>query len=600
MAKDKPGKWSRLPKVNLNFDHKLVIRKMRHAEGATIKHAHKFIIKRWGNIREVQRHVIIWSLIMGTLIAATGLQLMWYQQSYRTTTSAVDGTYAEAVLGPINTLNPLFAVTSAEQSASSLIFSRLVRYDDSGAINYDLATNVSISDSDTKYTVDIRPDVKWSDGHKLTARDVAFTIDLMKNPSTRSVISGWEDIKVTVLSDYQIEFKLSSTYAAFMHALNFSILPEHLLNDVVPSNLRESNFSQNPVGSGPFKFKFTQDVELNSARKVIYLERNNNFYNGKIKLSRFQLHVYETTEQIVRALNTSEVNAAADLSPVEIKSINKNRYTTVSSPIQSGLYALLNKKSNLLGDKNIRQALQLGTDTNSIRKSLIVDTKPLDLPFTTGQLTGDVPKAPLFNEASANNLLEGNNWKLNKDGIREKSGVQLKLSVVTLKNSESENALELLAKQWHSIGVLVETHVIDLSDVAQNTAQTILQARNFDVLIYELNIGADPDVYAYWHSSQTSLKGLNFANYSNVIADDALTSARSRLDMQLRNAKYLTFTRQWLEDVPAIGLYQISSIYVINKDTFALKEGAKLVSAVDRYSNIVDWSVGTRSVYKTP
>jgi hypothetical protein len=47
MAKDKPGKWNRLPKVN--FDRKLVLRKMRHAEGATIKHAHKFIIKRCGD-----------------------------------------------------------------------------------------------------------------------------------------------------------------------------------------------------------------------------------------------------------------------------------------------------------------------------------------------------------------------------------------------------------------------------------------------------------------------------------------------------------------------------------------------------------------------
>ena len=111
MAQEKPGKWNRLPKVN--FDHKLVLKKVRHVEGATIKHAHKFVIKRWGNIREVQRHIIIWSLVMGVLIAATGLQLMWYQQSYRTNTSAVDGTYAEAVLGPIDTLNPLFAVTSA-------------------------------------------------------------------------------------------------------------------------------------------------------------------------------------------------------------------------------------------------------------------------------------------------------------------------------------------------------------------------------------------------------------------------------------------------------------------------------------------------------
>ena len=84
----------------------------------------------------------------------------------------------------------------------------MVRYDNSGNINYDLATNVAVSDADTKYTVDIRSDVNWTDGKPLTTKDILFTIDLMRNPSVRSVIAGWEDINVTAISDYRIEFKL--------------------------------------------------------------------------------------------------------------------------------------------------------------------------------------------------------------------------------------------------------------------------------------------------------------------------------------------------------------------------------------------------------
>ena len=115
-----------------------------------------------------------------------------------------------------------------------------------------------------------------------------------------------------------------------------------------------------------------------------------------------------------------------------------------------------------------------------------------------------------------------------------------------------------------------------------------------------MNIGADPDVYAYWHSSQVSPKGSNFSNYSNAISDDALSSARSRVEPELRNAKYITFAKQWLADVPAIGLYQSTVQYVHSRNVRSFKDSTVLVSSIDRYSNILDWSVGNRSVYKTP
>jgi len=126
MADDNRDKWHRLPKIKLKLNNKNLTKNMRKIEGVTVRHAHKFIIKRWSNILEVQRYVIAWILIMGLLIASTGLQLMWSQQGYKTTAPVDNGTYAEAVLGPINTLNPLFAATSAEQSAGYLMFSRIL------------------------------------------------------------------------------------------------------------------------------------------------------------------------------------------------------------------------------------------------------------------------------------------------------------------------------------------------------------------------------------------------------------------------------------------------------------------------------------------
>src|SRR6187402_3007637 len=116
----------------MSFSSKDLARRMKRVEGATVKHARRFVFKRLDNFREVRRHIALWVLAIGVIIGATGLQFFWYQQEYRTSAFASDGTYAEAVLGPLDTLNPIFAKSSAEESAGELLFSRLVTYDKTG------------------------------------------------------------------------------------------------------------------------------------------------------------------------------------------------------------------------------------------------------------------------------------------------------------------------------------------------------------------------------------------------------------------------------------------------------------------------------------
>jgi peptide/nickel transport system substrate-binding protein len=593
----KPSRLQRLQKVS--FNRKALAKRMRRAESVTVKHARKFIFHRLDNMREVRRHIIMWILAVGILIGASGLQLMWYHNNYQALAVGDDGTYAEAVLGPLNTLNPLFASDSAEQSASRLLFSQLLAYDTSGHLNNDLATNMNIDTTGKIYTVTIRSNARFSDGITVTAKDVAFTVGLLQNPAIHSNITGWNDIKVAVVNDTTLTFTLPAIYAPFPHALTFPILPQHVLSSVAPNALRENAFSTNPIGSGPFKLLFIQEIDVTTGHRIIHMERNANYYKGASKLGRIQLHVYDTRDAILKALNAGEVNAAADLSGTDISQVNRSHYNVQTSPVQSGVYAILNTTRTILKDKAVRQALQVGTDTNAIRKQLPAGTPSLDLPFTNGQLSGNVPKAPAYNKVSAEKLLDDDGWKLD-NGVRKKDGIVLTLSVVTTKDNDYEHVLQVLAGQWRALGITIDTLVIDPTDVTQGLVQRVLQPRNFDVLLYQLNIGADPDVYAYWHSSQTGLQGLNFSNYSNVISDDALSTARSRLEPALRNTKYLTFAEQWLADIPAIGLYQSTAQYVYSNTVGTYNPSNRLVTPLDRYADVLYWSVGSKTVFKTP
>lgn len=585
----------------IQLDRKQLIRRMRRVETVSTKHAHRFVVGRINNIRLVSREITTWLVFVGVLIAGLGVQTLWSQDGYMTTAPQAGGTYVEGALGKISTLNPLFSSSEAEASVARLIFSSLYNYDGTGTLHQDLATNMSVDKTQKVYTVTLRDDAKWQDGQPVTAQDVVFTIDLMKNPATRYPLrTNWVDISAKVINNTTIQFTLPAVYAAFPQVLTFSILPEHLLKNIAPAAVRESVFSQNPTGSGPFVFSRLQQTDSSGSYKVVHLVSNPHYYAGTPKLSRFELRSYPSEAVLVHAVNTGAVSGATDVSVTGIKDINPKQVTVTPTVLDSGVYLLLNTQNPILKDTAVRQALQLATDTASIRKSLSGGVLPLDGPLLEGQLTEtDVPEPPDPDVVKANQMLESAGWKMDK-GLRSKDGQPLELTITTTKDSEYEAVLPIVQSQWRKVGVKVSTNIIDTSSATSTFVQNTLQGRNFDVLLYELAIGADPDVYAYWHSSQIGVSGYNFSSYSNKISDASLASARSRLEPDLRNAKYTLFVQQWLTDVPAIALYQPAVEYVTVSGVHAVGPDSHLVTNADRYAGILNWTVDNGQVYKTP
>lgn len=591
---EKGTRWRRFQAVK----KRNISKRAKRAEGATMRHAHRFLVGRWDNIRGVRRHILTWMIGVAGLIMIVGVQMLWFQRSYLQSAPVNGGVYAEAVIGPVSNLNPLYATTDAELAASKLIFSSLYNYDSTGHLRGDIARSMKMEPNGKSYTLTLKPNLQWQDGHTLTAKDIVFTVNLMKNPSAKSVMSAsWKDITATEVDKTTVKFTLPAAYAAFPQALTFSVLPSHLLSGVDPRQLRENSFSSSPLGSGPFTLRLAQTINPTDGRKVIHMAANDKYYGGKPRLDRFQLHVYGTMDNIASALRTGEVSAAADVSGDVARSVEQSRYIVREKPVNSGVYAILNTSQPVLKDVMVRRALQLATDTKELRSTLYGKPNALSLPFVDGQLSGaGVPSAPQPNMSQAMALLDTAGWKSNSKGIRSKDDQELKLRVVTRKNSDYEKILANLKGQWSKIGVSVQEQIVDPNAVDQSFTQTILQPRNYDVLLDELLIGGDPDVFAYWHSRGL----LNFANYSNTGSDDNLVSGRDRSEPEVRNVKYKAFASQWLEDVPAIGLYQSSMLYVQSKQSQSITDDEKIITPSDRYADVQYWTSEQGNVYKTP
>ncbi|MEK7113264.1 MAG: ABC transporter substrate-binding protein, partial [Patescibacteria group bacterium] len=201
MEPKKTRPWYKFNKISLQS----VDRQSKKVEVATARHAKKFLLGRLENLQYIRRHLIGWLALLIMLIGLNALQIVFDQRSVSIEYPAKDSAYAEGVMGPINNLNPFFASTDAEISAGKLIFSSLLSYDTNGRLQGEVAEIYKIDASGKVYTVNIRPDVKWHDGKPLTADDIVFTINAMKNPATGSRhYSSWQSIEAVASGPYQV------------------------------------------------------------------------------------------------------------------------------------------------------------------------------------------------------------------------------------------------------------------------------------------------------------------------------------------------------------------------------------------------------------
>jgi peptide/nickel transport system substrate-binding protein len=153
-----------------------------------------------------------------------------------------------------------------DSGTEPLIQSTLLKRDANNSFVNDLATKYDISSDYKTYTVDIRDDVKFTDGNKLTAKDVAFSYNTAKEFGEGADLSSMKEVKAT--SDTQVVFTLDKADSTFINKLtDVGIVPE--------ANYNNETYGQNPIGSGPYKL-----VQWDKGQQFI-LERNDEYYGQK-------------------------------------------------------------------------------------------------------------------------------------------------------------------------------------------------------------------------------------------------------------------------------------------------------------------------------
>ena len=251
----------------------------------------------------------------------------------------------------------------------------------------------------------------------------------------------------------------------------------------------------------------------------------------------------------------------------------------------------------------VRQAIQMGVDMAVVREG-IDEALALDYPILQDQepdLT--YPELAEYNLEEAKKLLVEAKYSYEDGNLmfgegEEKDRVQLTIAVA--KRDMITGVAERFAGELKKLGFEVVVSIFDESLVSEDFFATVVRPRDFDILIYEIDLGVSADPFVYYSSTQASESGWNYSNYKNSLADDALLSAHRTTDKKLRKTKYESFLKYWKNDVPTIGIYRSTLNYYFMQNRRIYSEDTRLTDKLDRFTEVRYWASERKPVNMTP
>jgi peptide/nickel transport system substrate-binding protein len=531
--------------------------------------------------------------LAGILLLAT---LLGYSSYNLATVLAPDrgGVYREGVAGNPQYLNPLLCdATDIDLDLCKLLYRGLTQIDKHGRVIPDLAQDWTIENS-LVYTFRMRPDEYWHDGQQVTADDVIFTINVLKDPEVVSLpdlTSLWRVVEVERVDDLTVRFTLSEPFTPFMDYTSIGLLPEHIWRATPAAELATKPLDATPIGNGPLRVVAT-------AADHIRLEASP-FYRGQRPyLSALELRFYPDHASLFTAFVNGEIDGISHVLPQDLPAATERDDLTLFSAVRSEyltiIFNLTNPDVAFLQEKPVRQALYHGLDRerliNEVAAGQGIIAHSLLLPENWAY--NPHVKHYDYNPELAQRLLSEAGWvDSDGDGIREKDGQALRFLLYANDDPARRALIEQIAVQWRAIGVEAAPTPVSFAGLVQD----FLTPRRFDAALIGWELTGDPDPYPLWHSRQAVGGGQNYSGWANDEADALMEQARAITGEEERRALYARFQEIFAEEAPALLLYYPVFTYGVSSRVNNVQIGS-LNQPPERFATFADWYIRTRRV----
>jgi len=332
--------------------------------------------------------------------------------------------------------------------------------------------NGGVTQGGRVWTFHLRPNVKWSDGVPLTARDVAYTYNRILRQDLSMYSSYFTGVTKVEAPDDATVVITSAKPNAVMTALYVPILPEHIWSKVADSKVE--SFPNVPmVSSGPFHVTEVKNGAF------VKMERNPYYKDGfgvEPTVDEVLYEMYQTQDSLVADYKAGNLDAAIELDPGFYRSLQgMPGSTSIAAPsigfheLGFNCYRSAKSKGNpLLLDVRIRQAINWAMDKPAIAAIAMGDLAPAGTSLLSPVDTyfhWNVPPAEqyTFDPAKARQILDDAGYKMGPNGVRvAPNGKPLELRLAAMNEYPMDiSAAKKISAYLKDVGIGITLQIMD-------------------------------------------------------------------------------------------------------------------------------------------
>ena len=429
------------------------------------------------------------------------------------------------------------------------------------------------------FTFYLRRDVRFHDGKPMTAADVKFSFETIKNeyvdaPSLRNYYDDLESCEV--LDDYTVRLTYSKQYwMARNFAGEFQVLPMHLHNadgllekdpEAFGKRFNESPYNRKPIGTGPYKFE-----RWDTGAQVV-VTRNDDYWDVPRRghLDQIIFKFISDNVAALQALKNGEMNFLPRITAEQFEQETNSEeflegFAKAAYYTESFNYIGWNTRRPPFDDPKVRLAMAYGAfDRQEFLEKILYQR---GIVVTGSQYyygpayDHSIKPHPFDPEKAQELLLEAGWYDRDDDGIRDKDGKPFQFELLLPSGSEvNRRRAALMKENLRKLGIEMTVRELEWATFIEN-----INDRQFDACNLGWATSLESDPYQIWHSSQTENRGSNHVGFGNEETDRIIEQSRVTLDEEARRKLFFELHRIQHEQQPYLFLYTSPNLGVYDK-----------------------------------
>ncbi|MQA61954.1 MAG: ABC transporter substrate-binding protein [Actinophytocola sp.] len=483
---------------------------------------------------------------------------------------AEGGTLVAAISSDPDHLNPAITTSGATHTASELLYNGLVRLDEQGTPQPDLAESWDVAEDGARYTFALRDDVTWHDGEPFTSADVKFAFEevLLKYHSRTQASLGEALRGIETPDEHTVEFVFDEPYSPLLQQLDVTEAPIVAKHVYEGSDPLENPANTKPIGTGPFTLdSYTPDAEIRFSANEDYFKANLPYLDAVVMRV-----IPEESNQVV-ALESGEVQWLWGAPGPDLERLRADgRFEFLETSVNPGganciMTVAFNLDRAMFDDVDTRRAIAHAIDKQQFLDRVQFGQGTVaEAPISSGisfANADDLDGMPSHDPDEAARLLDEAGWVREGDGTRTARGVDgvedgTPLSFDFLHFSTFADYGELFRAQLAKIGADVELRSMEPPVFVEK----VFTERKFDTNVISYCNGNDPEIGVkrmYLSSNIGPVPFSNAAGYRNPEVDTLFEDARTTLGDEERKEAYRRLQEALVADMPYVWLVETTA-----------------------------------------